>query len=237
MRNPVRARPRYVGHELAVPEVGDFQPCLRRRGPRAAAHARRRPAGLQRLPPPPGDHAARPLDASPAATSSARCTAGPSDLQAGELIGAPHFADDPCLNLTNYPLQDWNGMLFEERHGQGRDVAAELAGLGARADLDFRATSSTASSCTSATTTGRPSSRSTSRTITSRRSIPGSAASSPATTCAGSSARHYSVQTVGVENQLGRAGSPPTAVARACWPTARASRRSTARSGSPTTRT
>jgi choline monooxygenase len=42
----------------------------------------------------------------------------------GKLIGAPHFADDPCLNLRNYPLQNWHGLLFE---GGRRDVAADLA--------------------------------------------------------------------------------------------------------------
>ena len=52
----------------------------------------------------------------------------------GQLIGAPHFATDPCLNLNNYPLQEWNGLLFE---GKGRDVAADMAGLGPRAELDF----------------------------------------------------------------------------------------------------
>ena len=57
----------------------------------------------------------------------------------GELIGAPHFADDPCLALANYPVQTWNGMVFEApRPGlPGRDVAADLAGLGPVADLDF----------------------------------------------------------------------------------------------------
>jgi phenylpropionate dioxygenase-like ring-hydroxylating dioxygenase large terminal subunit len=54
----------------------------------------------------------------------------------GELIGAPHFTDDPCLNLNNYPLQVWNGMVFEA--GPGRpDVAADLGRLGPKADLDF----------------------------------------------------------------------------------------------------
>ena len=42
----------------------------------------------------------------------------------GRLLGAPHFADDPCLNLRNYPTQRWNGLLFE---GGGRDIAADLA--------------------------------------------------------------------------------------------------------------
>ena len=62
--------------------------------------------------------------------------AGDSDAKtpAGKLIGAPHFAHDPCLDLANYPLEEWNGLLFE---AGGRDVAADLANLAARADLDF----------------------------------------------------------------------------------------------------
>jgi phenylpropionate dioxygenase-like ring-hydroxylating dioxygenase large terminal subunit len=52
----------------------------------------------------------------------------------GQLLGAPHFATDPCLNLKNYPLRNWNGMLFEDN---GRDIAADLARLGPKLDLDF----------------------------------------------------------------------------------------------------
>jgi phenylpropionate dioxygenase-like ring-hydroxylating dioxygenase large terminal subunit len=55
------------------------------------------------------------------------------DLQ-GQLIGAPHFADDPCLNLNNFRTRTWNGMVFEDN---GRDIAADLAQLGPKADLDF----------------------------------------------------------------------------------------------------
>jgi choline monooxygenase len=32
------------------------------------------------------------------------------DLQ-GRLIGAPHFEQDPCLNLRNYPVQNWQGLV------------------------------------------------------------------------------------------------------------------------------
>jgi len=59
---------------------------------------------------------------------------GGGDKPAGELIGAPHFAQDPCLSLANYPLQEWNGLLFEGNH---RDIAADLAGMDTRAQLDF----------------------------------------------------------------------------------------------------
>ncbi|GLU32227.1 aromatic ring-hydroxylating dioxygenase subunit alpha [Trinickia caryophylli] len=52
----------------------------------------------------------------------------------GELLGAPHFADNPCLNLGASPLQNWQGLLFET---QGRDVAKDLADLGTRHHFDF----------------------------------------------------------------------------------------------------
>lgn len=54
------------------------------------------------------------------------------DLQ-GELLGAPHFPQKPCLNLERTPLQNWNGLLFE---GQ-RSVSGDLSKLGFLQDFDF----------------------------------------------------------------------------------------------------
>ena len=51
----------------------------------------------------------------------------------GELLGAPHFAQQPCLNLGRSPLQNWQGLLFDG----ARDVARDLAGMGVAADFDF----------------------------------------------------------------------------------------------------
>jgi len=51
----------------------------------------------------------------------------------GKLLGAPHFPGNPCLDLGRTPLQNWNGLLFAGK----RDIARDLAGLGVRADLDF----------------------------------------------------------------------------------------------------
>jgi phenylpropionate dioxygenase-like ring-hydroxylating dioxygenase large terminal subunit len=50
----------------------------------------------------------------------------------GELLGAPHFPENPCLNLGRTPLQNWNGLLFDGP----RDVARDLAALGVK-DFDF----------------------------------------------------------------------------------------------------
>jgi choline monooxygenase len=52
----------------------------------------------------------------------------------GQLLGAPHFADNPCLNLGKSQLQNWQGLLFES---SGRDVAADLARLGPAKHFDF----------------------------------------------------------------------------------------------------
>src|SRR5258708_19615281 len=51
----------------------------------------------------------------------------------GELLGAPHFPENPCLNLGKTPLQNWRGMLFSGK----RDVAEDLAGFASADDFDF----------------------------------------------------------------------------------------------------
>jgi choline monooxygenase len=52
----------------------------------------------------------------------------------GHLLGAPHFADKPCLDLGRTSLQNWQGLLFE---AEGRDVARDLASLGPARHFDF----------------------------------------------------------------------------------------------------
>ena len=129
--------PRYVGHELAVPEVGDFHTLPQEGEGRALIRTgkgvelvsnvcRHRQALMLRGRGNTGQNIVCPLH---------RWT---YDLK-GELIGAPHFADDPCLSLPNYPVHSWNGMVFEAARAGAphRDVAAELTGVGPRADLDF----------------------------------------------------------------------------------------------------
>ncbi len=51
----------------------------------------------------------------------------------GQLMGAPHFPDNPCLHLNKTPLADWNGLLF----AGPRDIHTDLAKLGVAADMDF----------------------------------------------------------------------------------------------------
>ncbi len=124
--------PRYVGHELAVPEVGDYHVLSHEANGRALVRSaggvelisnvcRHRQAVMLQGRGRTAGHVVCPLH---------RWTYGLD----GRLAGAPHFEQDPCLNLRNYPLQRWNGLLFE---AGARSVADELAGLGPAAELDF----------------------------------------------------------------------------------------------------
>jgi choline monooxygenase len=51
----------------------------------------------------------------------------------GELLGAPHFAETPCRNLAAQPLSSWNGLLFTGP----RDPHRDLAGVSLAGDFDF----------------------------------------------------------------------------------------------------
>ena len=51
----------------------------------------------------------------------------------GKLIGAPHFPDNPCLNLGRQKLESWNGLLFKGP----RSANADLADMKVAGELDF----------------------------------------------------------------------------------------------------
>ena len=130
-----RAGPRYVGHSLAVPELGDYHTLVQEGDGRALV---RTADGVELVSNVCRHRQALMLRGRGATQGRPGSIVCPLhrwtyDLH-GRLIGAPHFKRDPCLNLSNYPLQQWNGLLFE---ANGRDVATDLAALGARAGLDF----------------------------------------------------------------------------------------------------
>ncbi|CAN5871397.1 aromatic ring-hydroxylating dioxygenase subunit alpha [soil metagenome] len=129
--------PRYVGHELTVPETGDYYALPQEGEGRALVRTER---GVELISNVCRHRQALMLRGRGNTRGNIVCPLHrwTYDLQ-GQLIGAPHFADDPCLNLNNYPVQSWNGMVFETgaRGKPGRSVAADLAGLGPTADLDF----------------------------------------------------------------------------------------------------
>ena len=129
-----QSHPRYLGHELSVPEIGDFQSLAHEGDGRALVRSqqgvevlsnvcRHRQAVMLKGRGQTGANIVCPLHRWTYALD-------------GGLIGAPHFSEDPCLNLRNYPVQSWNGLLFERGPGS-RDVVQELAGLGVNRELSF----------------------------------------------------------------------------------------------------
>jgi choline monooxygenase len=130
----IRPGPRYLGHTLAVPEIGDHHALPQEGEGRTLVRTdrgielisnvcRHRQAVMLRGRGNTSRHIVCPLH---------RWT---YDLH-GQLVGAPHFPVDPCLHLNQYPVQSWNGLLFEAGPGQ-RDVAADLSGLALPPELDF----------------------------------------------------------------------------------------------------
>ena len=122
--------PGYVGHELMVPEAGDYHSLA------WLDHAKmlvRNADGVELLHNICRHRQAIMLEG----RGNRRNIVCPLhrwtyDLQ-GTLIGAPHFTETPCKSLDRTPLQNWNGLLF----GGQRDVTADLARLGPLADFDF----------------------------------------------------------------------------------------------------
>ena len=137
--------PRYLGHALSVPHVGDYYALPQEKEGRALV---RNAGGIELVSNICRHRQAVMLKGRGSLTQSAggnivcplhRWTysgahSGLGGTQSGTLIGAPHFAHDPCLNLNNYRLQEWNGLLFE---ANGRDVTQDLADMGPRSALDF----------------------------------------------------------------------------------------------------
>jgi len=124
--------PRYLGHELSVPEVGDYHALLQEGEGRALV---RTPAGVELISNVCRHRQAVMLRGRGNTRSNIVCPLHrwTYDLK-GQLIGAPHFENDPCLNLNRYKTRTWNSLIFEDN---GRDIAADLASLGPKADLDF----------------------------------------------------------------------------------------------------
>ena len=135
--------PRYLGHELAVPHLGDYYALPHEGEGRALV---RNSAGIELI-----SNVCRHRQSTMLQGRGSLGSRPDSNIvcplhrwtynTSGELIGAPHFEIDPCLNLNRYQTTTWNGLVFE---ANGRDVTGDMAPLraasgaqGLMADLDF----------------------------------------------------------------------------------------------------
>lgn len=122
--------PQYVGHALMVPGIGDYQTLP------WADHAKmlvRNSDGIELLTNVCRHRQAIMLEGRGNAQNIVCPLHRWTYDMRGQLLGAPHFSENPRVALGKAPLQNWNGLLFSG----GRNVAADLAGFGARASFDF----------------------------------------------------------------------------------------------------
>jgi choline monooxygenase len=125
-----QAGPNYVGHELMVPAVGDYHTLA------WEDHARvlvRNASGVELL----SNVCRHRQSIMLEGRGSVQNIVCPLhrwtyDLK-GELLGAPHFPENPCVKLASTPLQRWNGLLF----AGPADPTAALAGMTTLGDWDF----------------------------------------------------------------------------------------------------
>jgi len=122
--------PWYTGHELMVPNVGDYRSLEWMNHAKALVHNQH---GIELVSNICRHRQALMLKGKGKAQNIVcplhRWT---YDLE-GKLIGAPHFPENPCLNLAKTTLQNWNGLLFDSK----RNIAGDLAKLGFLKDFDF----------------------------------------------------------------------------------------------------
>lgn len=125
-----RPGPGYLGHQLMVPEIGDYCTLAAESDGRILV---RNEQGIEVL-----SNVCRHRQAvmlnGRGNTRNIVCPLHrwTYSLQ-GELIGAPHFDKKPCLNLGKTALQNWQGLLFDGV----RDVRADLDCLGVNDKFDF----------------------------------------------------------------------------------------------------
>jgi choline monooxygenase len=128
--------PRYVGHELMVPNIGDYATMASENEGRMLV---RNAHGIELISNVCRHRQALMFGGSGTTTrGNAKQIVCPLhrwtyDLK-GELIGAPHFPETPCLNLSRTPLQNWNGLLFEQN---GYNVMEKMAKLSIAREVDF----------------------------------------------------------------------------------------------------
>ena len=124
------AGPNYIGHALLAPNAGDYHALSWTDNARALVHGAEGVSLLNNI----CRHRQAIMlqgrgNAKNIVCPLHRWTYGLD----GKLLGAPHFPQNPCLDLAQTPLQNWNGLLFA---GQ-RNIARDLASLGAEKNLDF----------------------------------------------------------------------------------------------------
>jgi choline monooxygenase len=122
--------PSYVGHELMVPNVGDYQTLRWLGDAKALVRNEQGVSLLSNI----CRHRQAVMLQGRGNTHNIVCPLHRWTYALdGRLLGAPKFAQNPCLDLAKSELTSWHGLLLA---GQ-RDAAQDLARLGVADELDF----------------------------------------------------------------------------------------------------
>ena len=122
--------PGYVGHELMVPNPGDYYALAWRDNAQTLVRNADRVELLSNI----CRHRQAVMLKGRGNAENIVCPVHrwTYDLS-GKLLGAPHFEEQPCVKLDSTPLKSWHGLLFDGP----RDVERDLAGIGVAPDFDF----------------------------------------------------------------------------------------------------
>lgn len=128
--------PKYVGHTLMVPNAGDYYTLDWMLNAKALINQAGEASLLSNV----CRHRQAVMLTGKGNTSHIVCPLHrwTYDLE-GTLLGAPHFAQNPCLHLHKTPLQNWQGLLFEDskKSHSSRNLIQELNKIGCKQDFDF----------------------------------------------------------------------------------------------------
>jgi choline monooxygenase len=122
--------PKYAGHQLMVPNKGDFHALDWMGNAKALVNQNNEISLLSNV----CRHRQAIMLKGRGNTKNIVCPLHrwTYDLD-GALLGAPRFEKKPCLNLNKTALKNWQGLLFEQSH----DIARELDSLGCKQHFDF----------------------------------------------------------------------------------------------------
>lgn len=122
--------PRYVGHALMVPEVGDFYTLDWMHKAKALVRNANSVDLISNV----CRHRQAIMLNGKGNTQHIVCPLHRWTYNTeGQLLGAPHFEQNPCLHLDRIRLQSWQGLLFDSQ----RNIAQDLANLGVAQAFDF----------------------------------------------------------------------------------------------------
>ena len=124
----------YVGHELMVPELGNYHTLAWMDHAKVLVRSSENPDGGVALLSNVCRHRQSIMLEGRGKLESIVCPLHrwTYDLK-GELLGAPRFPANPCVKLHSTPLTNWNGLLF----AGPRDPRKDLAAMTTAADFDF----------------------------------------------------------------------------------------------------